>query len=119
MSIFASGTEVSIALKARDKLQEIGVATRVVSTPCWQLFDRQSDAYRQDVLGDTQINVAIEAASPLGWEKFIGRDGIFVGMEGFGASAPAGQLYEVFDITADEIVAQVRSRLGAGALFQI
>ena len=119
VSIFASGTEVSIALKARDILQEIGVATRVVSTPCWQLFDRQPDAYRQEVLGDTQINVAIEAASPLGWEKFIGRDGIFVGMTGFGASAPAGQLYEVFDITADEIVAQVRSRLGAGALFQI
>ncbi len=119
VSIFASGTEVAIALKARDRLQASGIMTRVVSTPCWQLFDAQGDAYKDEILGDAEINIAIEAGSKLGWERFIGRRGIFVGMDSFGISAPEIQLYQYFDITADEIVSQVRSRLGAGTLCQV
>ncbi|MFT4091060.1 MAG: transketolase [Asticcacaulis sp.] len=112
VSIFASGTEVSIAVAAREQLEAAGIPTRVVSTPCWELFDAQSDAYKAAVLGKAAINVAVEAAVSLGWEKFIGQDGIFVGMSSFGASAPADRLYKEFGITTDNVVAKVKARLG-------
>jgi transketolase len=111
VTIFASGTEVSVALAAREKLQAEGVGTRVVSTPCWALFDKQPAAYRKSVLGQGTVRVAVEAAVSQGWEKFIGEDGAFVGMEGFGASAPAEALYEHFGITADAVVAAAKAKL--------
>ena len=119
VSIFASGSEVQIALQAQARLNDIGIPSRVVSTPCWELFDGQDDAYRAEVLGDTMINVAIEAAAQLGWEKFIGRDGIFIGMHGFGASAPANQLYRHLGITAEAVVQGIGARISAGATIQI
>ncbi len=119
VSIFASGSEVQIALQAQVRLNQIGIPSRVVSTPCWELFDAQDDAYRAETLGNTTINVAIEAAAQLGWEKFIGRDGIFVGMHGFGASGPANQLYRHMGITAEAVVQGIGARISAGATIQI
>jgi transketolase len=110
-TLFSSGTEVALAVKARDLLQAEGVPTRVVSTPCWALFDAQPDAYRRSVIGDAPVKAAIEAAVRFGWERFIGADGVFVGMTGFGASAPAERLYPEFGITAEALAEAVRARL--------
>lgn len=109
-TILATGSEVEIAMTARDALQADGVPTAVVSLPAWNLFDAQEKSYRDGVLG-TGVRVAIEAAVSMGWGKYIGPDGGFVGMSSFGASAPAGDLYKHFGITADAVVAAVKDRL--------
>ena len=109
-TILATGSEVEIAMSARVALQADGVSTAVVSMPCWELFDAQSDAYKADVLG-TGVRVAVEAAIGFGWEQWTGSEGGFVGMTGFGASAPANELYEHFRITADAVASAVRTRL--------
>lgn len=101
VTIFASGSEVEIALKARDLLAAKGVAARVVSVPCFELFEAQSESYKDSVIGDAPVKVAIEAGLRLGWDRFIGLDGIFIGMTGFGASAPIDDLYKHFGITAE------------------
>ncbi|MEO7026332.1 MAG: transketolase [Caulobacteraceae bacterium] len=106
-SLFASGTEVAIAVAAREKLQAAGVPTRVVSAPCWELFERQTPAWRAEVIGAAPVRLAVEAAVRQGWDRFIGEAGLFIGMEGFGASAPAEDLYAKFGITAEAIVAAV------------
>ena len=110
-TLFATGTEVPLALKARDTLQAEGVPTRVVSVPCFELFEQQPKAYQDAVIGRGTVRVAVEAAIKQGWERFIGEDGGFVGMSSFGASAPAPRLYEGFGITADAVVEQVKARL--------
>lgn len=111
VSIFASGTEVGIALEAQRVLEGQGIATRVVSTPCWELFDQQTSQYQDEVIGSAKVRVAIEAGVRMGWERFIGEDGLFVGMSGFGASAPYQILYEKFGITAAAAVAAIGERL--------
>jgi transketolase len=111
-TIFASGAEVAVAMAARDKLQAEGVATRVVSTPCWELFDQQSPAYRKATIGDAPVRVAVEAAVRQGWERFIGEDGGFVGMSSFGASAPYERLFKEFGITAEAVVEAVKAKVG-------
>ncbi len=111
VTIFASGTEVAIALAARDLLEAEGIGTRVVSTPCWELFASQSDRYQAAVIGQTSVKVAVEAAVGFGWERFIGSDGIFVGMRSFGASAPAERLYKEFAITPEAVAFAAKSRL--------
>jgi len=88
-----------------------GIATRVVSTPCWELFAAQPAAYRESVLAKNTVRVAVEAAASFGWERFIGEDGVFVGMNGFGASAPADRLYKEFGITAEAVAAAAKSKL--------
>ncbi len=112
VSLFASGTELDIALRARTRLEKQGIPTRVVSTPCWELFDAQPARYREAVIGKAPVRVAVEAGVRMGWDRFIGEDGGFIGMTGFGASAPAEQLYEHFGITPDAIVELVQARLG-------
>lgn len=110
--IIASGSEVPLALAAREKLQQDGVGVRVVSLPCWELFERQPQEYRDKVLPPTCTRrVAVEAASPFGWERYVGRCGRVVGMNGFGASGPAGQLFEHFGFTAGNVAQQVRDLL--------
>ena len=109
--IFATGTEVAIAVQARELLEAAGVPTRVVSVPCWELFAAQPAAYRRQIIGEGEVRVAVEAAASLGWERFIGEDGVFIGMPGFGASAPADKLYEHFGITPQAIVEAVKGRL--------
>ena len=110
-TIFASGTEVAIAMAARETLHAQGVGTRVVSTPCWSLFEAQDERYRKSVIGKSPARVAVEAGVKFGWERFIGEDGGFVGMSSFGASAPYERLYKEFGITAENVVAAVKARL--------
>ena len=110
-TLFASGTEVGIALAAREKLEAAGFPTRVVSTPCWELFEQQSPVYQAEVIGDAPVRLAVEAGVRMGWERFIGEDGLFIGMHGFGASAPYEALYEMFGITAEAVVAAVEHAL--------
>ena len=110
-TLFATGSEVEIALKARDMLQEEGIGTRVVSMPCCELFDAQDEAYRTSILGKGTIKLAIEAASPYGWERYVGRDGIILGIDSFGASAPAPDLYKHFGLTAEAIVDSIKERV--------
>ena len=101
VTFFASGSEVEIAMAAKALVEAAGRSARVVSVPCFELFEEQNQAYKKTVLGSSKVNVGIEAAIRQGWDRFIGREGIFIGMTGFGASAPAKQLYEHFGITAD------------------
>lgn len=111
VTIFASGSEVEIALAARAALEKKGHPSRVISVPCFELFAKQDANYRAAILGTSPVKVAIEAGIRQGWDTFIGADGIFIGMEGFGASAPAEQLYKHYGITADATVAAVEARL--------
>ncbi len=111
VSIFASGSEVSIALEAKSMLEELGHTTRVVSVPSFEKFAAQSATYRADTIGGAPVRIGIEAAIRQGWDALIGSDGIFVGMDGFGASAPFAELYNHFGITADAVVAQATARL--------
>ena len=110
-SILATGSEVSIAMAARETLQGEGVPTAVVSMPSWELFDAQGEKYRKEVLGKGTIRVAVEAGVRQGWDKYIRSDGGFVGMTGFGASAPAPDLFKHFGITAETVTEAVKERL--------
>ena len=110
-TLFATGSEVSIALAARDLLQTRGVPTRVVSVPCWELFAAQTPEYRASVIGKAPVRAAVEAAVSLGWERFIGEDGVFIGMSGFGASAPYERLYKEFGITAQAVADAVQAKV--------
>ncbi|WP_371716987.1 transketolase [Ancylobacter sp. TS-1] len=103
VTLLATGSEVEIAFRAADLLAARGVDAAVVSMPCWELFERQSAEYRRAVLG-TAPRVAVEAAARLGWDRWTGDRGRFVGMEGFGASAPAPDLYQHFNITPEAVV---------------
>ncbi|MGH6838806.1 MAG: transketolase [Methylocella sp.] len=109
VSIFASGSEVSLALDARRILTEQEVATRVVSVPCMELFLAQDREPRQKIIGDAPVRIGVEAAVRQGWDAIIGEDGIFIGMTGFGASAPYKDVYNYFKITP-EAVAEAAAR---------
>jgi len=111
VTIFSAGTEVAIAMAARDKLQAEGIGARVVSVPCFELFDAQPEKYRKAVLGEAPLRLAVEAGVRQGWDRFIGDDGLFVGMTGFGASAPYERLYKEFGITAEAVVETVKAAL--------
>ncbi len=111
VTLLATGSEVSLAVAARKELQADGVPAAVVSMPCWELFEKQDPAYREEVLGPGTVRVACEAAIRMGWDRYIGMDGGFVGMPGFGASAPGDVLYKHFGITAEAVVKEARARL--------
>ena len=111
VTLIATGSEVAIALAARDALSAEGVAAAVVSLPCWNLFAAQDEAYRAEVLGGVP-RIGIEAACGFGWERCLGDGGIFIGMTGFGASAPQEELYRHFGITPEAVMAAARKRLG-------
>ncbi|WIY70862.1 transketolase [Aquidulcibacter paucihalophilus] len=111
VTLFGTGTELALALAAADVLEAEGTPTRVVSVPCFELFFEQTAKYQASVIGRGTVRVAVEAAIQQGWERFIGEDGAFVGMTGFGASAPAEVLYEKFGITTDAVVAAAKARL--------
>ncbi len=110
-TLMASGSEVQIAVAARETLEKAGIGAAVVSLPCWELFAAETSAYRDAVLGPG-LRVGIEAAGGFGWERWLGPEGVFIGMRGFGASAPAEVLFKHFGITAEHVVAEVRERLG-------
>jgi len=111
VTLLATGSEVAIAAEARRLLEAEGIGARVVSMPSWELFERQDASYRESVLGPGTVRVGIEAACRLGWDRWIGADGAFVGMAGFGASGKYEQLYEHFGITARHVVAAAKERL--------
>ncbi|WP_036255223.1 transketolase [Methylocapsa acidiphila] len=110
VTLLGTGSEVQLAVEAAKRLAGEGVKAAVVSAPCFELFAAQSPEYRKSVLGGAP-RVGIEAAIRQGWDAFLGPDDRFVGMSSFGASAPAGELYEKFGITVDAIIAEVRSLL--------
>ncbi len=111
VTLLATGSEVAVALAARNKLQDEGIGTAVVSMPCWELFDAQDGDYQASVLGPGTVRVAVEAAVRLGWDRYLGEHGRFVGMSSFGASAPAADLYEHFGITAAAVADAARAGL--------
>ncbi|MEM9139849.1 MAG: transketolase C-terminal domain-containing protein, partial [Pseudomonadota bacterium] len=115
--LLATGSEVSVAMAARDLLEADGIGTRVVSMPCWEIFEDQPDAYRKRVLPAGPVRVAVEAAVRFGWDRWLYGErgkrekGEFVGMHGFGGSAPAGVLFDHFGITAEAVAEKVRAML--------
>ena len=111
VTLIASGSEVEIALEARRLLAEENIYAAVVSMPCWELFLEQPAHYRDEVLGPGLLRVAIEAAGWFGWHRWVGLDGTVVGLEGFGASGPAPELYQHFQITPNAVVERVKSWL--------
>jgi len=111
VTILGTGSEVSLAIEAREQLEKSGVHAAVVSMPCWELFAAQPDSYRKSVLGSAP-RIGVEAAIGMGWERWLGDGGTFIGMTGFGASAPAAKLYEHFGITPGHIVAAAKKLVG-------
>jgi transketolase len=104
-TLFATGSELSLAMEAAEQLEKMKKKVRVVSFPCWKIFEEQDSEYQKSVVGgDIGLRVSIEAASEFGWHKYIGLDGIAIGMEGFGESAPAGILAQSFGFTVDAII---------------
>jgi len=111
VSVFASGSEVEIAVAACEELERRGVPARVVSVPCFELFEKQDVDYRRAIIGAAPVRIAVEAGIRQGWDRIIGSDGIFIGMDGFGASGPAEELYKHFGITAEAVVAAATGQL--------
>ena len=101
VSFFATGSEVELAMQAREILKADGISARVVSMPCWALFEKQDATYRDAAIGKAAVKVAVEAGVREGWDRYIGPDGIFIGMKSFGASAPYKDVYKHFGITAE------------------
>ena len=112
VSLFATGSEVSIAVEARKFLRERGVFARVVSVPCFELFRALPAPERQTIIGTAKVKVAVEAAVRQGWDEIIGSDGAFVGMTTFGASAPYKELYKQFGITPEKVAEAALGKLG-------
>ncbi|MEM7443873.1 MAG: transketolase [Pseudomonadota bacterium] len=108
VTLLATGSEVSLAVEARDLLQAEGIGTRVVSMPCWELFEEQDKAYQESVLAPGTAKVAVEAGVQLGWDRYIGPEGRFIGMTGFGASGKGPDLYAHFGITAEAVASAAR-----------
>ncbi len=111
VTLIATGSEVEFAISAAEKLKAEGVKAAVVSMPCWELFEQQPADYQAKVLG-TAPRIAIEAAARFGWDRWLGSNGVFIGMNGFGASGPAGEVYKQFGITADAVVAAAKKLIG-------
>jgi len=115
--LMATGSEIAIAMDAKALLEAKGIGTRVVSMPCWELFEAQDDSYRRRVLPGGSVRIGIEAAARMGWDKWLfgergsSRKADFVGMAGFGGSAPIDDLYAHFGITAEAVAARVEALL--------
>ncbi|MBI2823826.1 MAG: transketolase [Planctomycetia bacterium] len=111
--LLATGSEVSLCVAAHETLSAAGIKSRVVSMPCWELFEQQTPEYRDSVLPPAvTARVGVESGIELGWERYLGLQGRFVGMHGYGASAPGGALFKHFGITADHVVAEAKAALG-------
>ncbi|MDE2563807.1 MAG: transketolase [Sphingomonadales bacterium] len=110
--LLATGSEVALAKDVAAALEEKGIGSEVVSVPCWELFDEQDAAYRADLLPVDALKVSIEAGVTLGWQKYVGDNGLTIGIDTFGASAPAKDLFRHFGLTVDAIVPQIVEKLG-------
>lgn len=111
VTIIATGSEIEIAIEAQAELEAVGTATKVVSMPSWEKFDAQGAAYQEDVLGEPAVFASIEAGSTFGWDKYVGRGGVKIGIDEFGASAPASDLYNHFGVTKENLVSQIKAKL--------
>ena len=117
VNLLATGSETAIAVAAKGLLEAKGIGTRVVSMPCWELFEAKDESYRKRILPKGPIRIGIEAASRLGWDRWLcgergsERKAAFIGMDGFGASAPGGDLFEHFGITANAVAEKAESML--------
>jgi transketolase len=109
--LVATGSEVSVAMDAARLLEAQGIGADVVSMPCAELFDQQPETYRRELLPDGVLTVSIEAGVTLGWERYVGRDGLAIGLDRFGASAPAEQLFAHFGLTAEKAVEEIKAKL--------
>jgi transketolase len=110
--VLATGSEVHLALDAAERLAEDGIEIRVISMPCWELFEKQTDDYKKSVLPvEISARVAIEAGATQGWHKYVGTTGEVIGLDHFGASAPISNLFSNFGITADAVVKAVKNQL--------
>ena len=112
VTLIASGSEVQIAIEALNKLQEININSKVISMPCQELFDKQSKEYKEKIIDKNSIKISIEASSIYGWEKYVGPDGISLGIKSFGKSAPYKKIYEHFNLTSDNAVKLAKKMLG-------
>ena len=111
VTLIGTGSEVMLAVQAAKDLAKDGIKAAVVSMPCWELFEAQDESYHNAVLGSAP-RVGVEAAAAFGWSKWLGPNGAFIGMHGFGASAPAQDLYKHFGITAEAVAAAARQLIG-------
>jgi transketolase len=114
LTILSTGSELHLAVQARDVLQNQGIPTAVISMPCRLLFEQQDAAYKKAVLGASRARVAVEAAVELGWERYLGLEGRFVGMHSFGASGKIADVYKKFDINAEAVVRAAHENAGGG-----
>ena len=113
MILIATGSEVALALGAHEQLISDGVRSRVVSLPCWELFERQEQSYQDEVLPPgIQARVSIEEASTLGWDRFVGPEGAKIGMHTFGSSAPLKDVQTKFGFTPDKVAETAKEVLG-------
>ena len=103
MTILATGSEVSIALKAKEILEKKGLNIVVVSMPCWEIFDTKSETFQESILGPLHIRIGIEAASKFGWSKYLKNDKCILGMENFGVSAPSKDAFDYFGFNANKL----------------
>jgi transketolase len=110
--LMATGSEVSVALDTAAALEAQGIGADVVSVPCQELFNQQDAAYKADVLPADALKVSIEAGVTHGWERYTGLDGLTIGLDRFGASAPAEVLFAHFGFSAEKIVPQILAKLG-------
>jgi transketolase len=112
--LMASGSEVGVALCAAEKLAAEGISVQAVSMPCWELFEKQEQAYKDSVLPpETKARVGIEAGVEQGWSKWLGDNGIFIGMSSFGASAPAKVCFEKFGITVEKTIEAAKKSIAS------
>ena len=111
VSLIASGSEVEIALEAQEKLKEIGINSKVISVPCYDIFQNQTEDYKESTLGKNNFKISIEASSQSGWKSVVGIDGVTLGLSNFGKSAPYKDIYKLLNLTSDEIFKIVKSRI--------
>ena len=111
VSIIASGSEVEIALEAQEKLKGLGINSKVISVPCYDLFQNQTEDYKNEILGKDTFKISIEASSQSGWKSTVGKEGVALGLSTFGKSAPYKSIYKLFNLTSDEIVKTVKAKV--------
>ena len=112
VSILASGSEVEIALEAQEKLKAININSKVISVPCYNIFQNQTESYKDATFGKNTFKISIEASTTSGWKSIVGKDGVSLGLNTFGRSAPYKDIYKLFNLTSDEIVKITKSNVG-------
>jgi len=111
VSLIASGSEVEIALEAQEKLRDLNISSKVISIPCYDLFQNQTENYKDEILGKDTFKISIEASSESGWKSVVGKGGVTLGLSTFGKSAPYKDIYKLFNLTSDEIVKTVKAKV--------